>query len=144
MSRLRFSLIPLSIQDSCRDLLAVMLSPSSITIWNASTGQRVSRFTFTETIVAFVFNPFQLENLVCKSSHSQCHKAGGHLDFISCSVLSPECFIFFNDFNPSRNQSGGGKKLYLSVGMEANPPIPGRGKSSYWLQRKLLSSDQLK
>lgn len=53
-------------QDSCRDLLAVMLSPSSITIWNASTGTKVSRFTFTETIVSFVFNPFQPENLVCE------------------------------------------------------------------------------
>ena len=51
-------------QDSCRDLLAVMLSPSVMTIWNADTGTKVSRFTFTETIVSFVFNPFQSENLI--------------------------------------------------------------------------------
>lgn len=44
-----------------------MLTPNTITIWNASTGQKVSRFTFTETIVAFVFNPFQPENLVRES-----------------------------------------------------------------------------
>ena len=54
-------------QDACRDLLAVMLSPSSMTIWNADTGIKVSRFTFTETIVAFAFNPFQPESLICKS-----------------------------------------------------------------------------
>ena len=49
-----------------------MLTPSSITIWNASTGTKVSKFTFTETIVAFVFNPFQPENLVCKSVIEYC------------------------------------------------------------------------
>ena len=54
-------------QDSCRDLLAVMLTPGVMTIWNADTGTKVSRFTFTETILSFAFNPFQQENLVRES-----------------------------------------------------------------------------
>ena len=37
-----------------------------MTIWNADTGTKVSRFTFTETIMSFTFNPFQPENLVCE------------------------------------------------------------------------------
>ena len=91
-----------SVQDSCRDLLAVMLTPSSITIWNASTGTKVSRFTFTETIVAFVFNPFQPENLVRKSLESvewevwlnvllclQC----SHQSVLSLSVISTQAAI---------------------------------------------------
>ena len=57
----------ISSQDGCRDLLAVMISPSSMTIWNADTGVKVSRFTFTETIMALAFNPFQPENLICES-----------------------------------------------------------------------------
>ena len=54
------------VQDSCRDLLAVLVAPSTMTIWNADTATKVSRFTFSEAITAFSFSPFRPENLVCK------------------------------------------------------------------------------
>ena len=49
-------------------MIAVMHSQSTMSIWNADTGTKVSRFTFAETILAFTFNPFQLDSLVCKST----------------------------------------------------------------------------
>ena len=55
------------LQDSCRDLLAVLVTPNTMTIWNADTGTRVSRFTFVETLQAFVFDPFKAEDLICES-----------------------------------------------------------------------------
>ncbi len=53
-------------QDSCRNLLAVLVAPSTMTVWNADTGTKVSRFTFTESIHAFLFNPFKPDDLVCE------------------------------------------------------------------------------
>ena len=41
-----------------------MLSPSSMTIWNSDTGTAVSRFAFTEVVMAFAFDPFIAESLI--------------------------------------------------------------------------------
>ena len=84
-----------------------------MTIWNADTGTRISRFTFTETITAFTFNPFQTEQLICKLYCSNCMLA--NILSIFLLVLSQECFIFVNDFSPLRTPTGGGKKLYMSM-----------------------------
>ena len=54
------------LQDLTQNLLVVMLSPSSLSIWNADSGTRVTRLTLSETIEAFTFSPFQTENLVCE------------------------------------------------------------------------------
>ena len=61
-----------ALQGPAQDLLAVMLSPNSLTIWNAGTGTKVNRVTFSETIEAFTFSPFQSEILVC-----ECVRGGG-------------------------------------------------------------------
>ena len=53
-------------QDTGLELLAVMLSPSTLTLWNSSSGSKITRVTFSETIEAFTFSPFHSENLVCE------------------------------------------------------------------------------
>lgn len=112
----------LTTNDSCRDLIAVMLAPSTMTLWNTDTGTRISRLTFFETISNFTFNPFQTEQLI---------------------LLSPECFIFVNDFNPLRNPTGGGKKLYMNI--PPNQQIGGGGRGwSHEAPRRLLSGDNVK
>jgi hypothetical protein len=113
----------LNANDLSQDLLAVMLSPSTLTIWNSSTGTKVNRVTFSETIVAFTFSPFQSENLV---------------------LQSPDCFIFVRDFNTSRTPTtGGGKKFYMTKSAGGNPSMSSHNKtaSPSW---KLLSADNLK
>ena len=58
-------------------------------------------------------------------------------------VLSPECFIFVNDFNPLRNPTGGGKKLYMNI--PPNQQIGGGGRGwSHEAPRRLLSGDNVK
>lgn len=113
----------LETNDTCRDLLAVMLNPGVMTIWNADTGTKVSRFTFTETIMSFSFNPFQPENLILQST---------------------DCFIFVSDFNPSRTPTGGGKKFYLSTGNGNTPPLPGLKKLPLRFRQRLVSGEELK
>lgn len=110
--------------------MAVISSPGTLTLWNADTGSRLTRFSFSETICSFAFNPFQLEQLVRKSySCTTC------VVIVYYLVLSPECFIFINDFNPSRsNLSGGGKRLYMNMPAQQGSKTP----------KRLLSGDSVK
>lgn len=77
-----------ALQGPAQDLLAVMQSPSSLTVWNAGTGTKVNRVTFSETIEAFTFSPFQAEILVC-----ECVWGGGecyhHLPTPAIATPSP-------------------------------------------------------
>ena len=63
-------------QDATQDLLAVMLSTSTLTIWNSSTGNKINRVTFSETIEAFTFCPFQSEILVCEFNNRSGREGG--------------------------------------------------------------------
>ncbi|KAL5471412.1 hypothetical protein EMCRGX_G029528 [Ephydatia muelleri] len=109
----------LTTNDSCRDLLAVMLSPSSMTIWNSDTGTAVSRFAFTEVVMAFAFDPFIAESLIMKST---------------------DCFIFVNDFDPSQAPSQASKKFYLTSSSSSAATASVK-KGTAGRYRRLMSSD---
>ena len=51
-------------QDSAQNLLAVLVSPNILTVWNTDTGTRVNRIIFSESVLSFTFNPFQPEQLL--------------------------------------------------------------------------------
>jgi hypothetical protein len=114
----------LATDDTGQELLAVMLSPSTLTLWNSTSGSKITRVTFSETIEAFTFSPFHSENLV---------------------LQSPECFIFVSDFNANRTPTtGGGKKFYMTKSAGSNSTLPTSRHKSAGPTWKLLSSDSLK
>ena len=51
-------------QDSCRDLLAALIAPSQLCIWNADTGTKISTMSFSETVVSMAMNPFDSSNFI--------------------------------------------------------------------------------
>lgn len=56
----------LSLQDTSHDLLAVLHPPYSLILWNADTGTRIWKKTYTEQLISFSFDPFNAANLACK------------------------------------------------------------------------------
>ena len=54
------------LQDACRDLVALLVSPNSLSIWNVERGTKVAKCTFYETITHMEFDPFNSSFLVCK------------------------------------------------------------------------------
>ena len=56
-------------------------------------------------------------------------------------VRSSECFIFVEDFHPSRTPASGGKKFYLTN--EEPATSFGKGKNESRWQHRLVSSDEL-
>ena len=57
-------------------------------------------------------------------------------------MLSPDCFIYINEFSPLRNPTGNSKKLYMNI---PHQQIGGAGKGqSRDAPRRLLAGDSLK
>ena len=54
------------VQDACRDLVVLLVSPNLLFIWNVERGTKVARCTFYETITHMEFDPFNPSFLVCK------------------------------------------------------------------------------
>ncbi|XP_077868471.1 WD repeat-containing protein 11 [Saccoglossus kowalevskii] len=82
----------LSTQDASHDLLAALHPPYSIILWNADTGTKLWKKSFTETILSFAFDPF---------------------DPTCITLLGPECILFISDFYISKPPSSNGKKFYI-------------------------------
>ncbi|GFR86903.1 WD repeat-containing protein 11 [Elysia marginata] len=83
----------LSNQDACRDLLVCLHPPYSLILWNADTGTKLWKKSYTETLLDFTFDPFN----------------GKHLAF-----LGQDCILFINDFTINKTPSSNGKKFYIS------------------------------
>lgn len=56
----------LSNQDACRDLLVCLHPPYSLILWNADTGTKLWKKSYTENLLSFTFDPFSSKNLACK------------------------------------------------------------------------------
>ena len=56
----------LSRQDSSHDLLAVLHPPYSLVLWNADTGAKLWKKTYTETLQSFAFDPYDPSKLACE------------------------------------------------------------------------------
>lgn len=106
--------------DACRDLVALLVSPNSLFIWNVERGTKVARCTFYETITHMEFDPFDPSFLV---------------------LLSPECLIFVDDFSPTHGTHSSGKKFYMSSHV-INSTATKSTKANK--SRRLLSADSLK
>ncbi|XP_076467443.1 WD repeat-containing protein 11-like [Babylonia areolata] len=106
-------------QDASRDLLLALHPPYSLILWNADTGTRLWKKSYTETLLSFTFDPFNGKNL---------------------AFLGQDCIIFVNDFIITKTPSSNGKKYYIS-----NPSTQGmsRSSSSGSLDRKGSASKTL-
>ncbi|KAK7110591.1 WD repeat-containing protein 11-like [Littorina saxatilis] len=106
-------------QDASRDLLLALHPPYSLILWNADTGTKLWKKSYTETLLSFTFDPFNGKNL---------------------AFLGQDCIIFVNDFIITKTPSSNGKKYYIS-----NPSTQGmsRSSSSGSLDRKGSASKNL-
>ncbi|CAH1783668.1 unnamed protein product [Owenia fusiformis] len=80
-------------QDASHDLLAALHPPSTLVLWNADTGTKLWKKSYTETLQAFAFDPFEFSKL---------------------AFLGSDCILFVDDFNISKAPSSNGKKFYIS------------------------------
>ena len=55
----------LKFQDTSHDLLAALHPPYSLILWNAATGTKLWKKTYTETLQSFSFDPFEISRLAC-------------------------------------------------------------------------------
>ena len=53
-------------QDASRDLLAVLHPPYNLIVWNADTGTKLWKKSYTDVLNGFSFDPFDPYRLACK------------------------------------------------------------------------------
>ncbi|GFO31567.1 WD repeat-containing protein 11 [Plakobranchus ocellatus] len=107
----------LSNQDACRDLLVCLHPPYSLILWNADTGTKLWKKSYTETLLNFTFDPFNYKHL---------------------AFLGQDCIIFINDFTINKTPSSNGKKFYISNPSQASSVS--RSSSGGSLEKKTSAS----
>ncbi|MGH0156099.1 UNVERIFIED_CONTAM: hypothetical protein FKN15_030661, partial [Acipenser sinensis] len=80
-------------QDASRDLLLAVHPPNYIVLWNADTGTKLWKKSYTENILSFSFDPFDPSNL---------------------ALLTSDGIVFISDFSHSKAPGSTGKKVYIS------------------------------
>ncbi|KAK3585480.1 hypothetical protein CHS0354_003328 [Potamilus streckersoni] len=83
----------LGTQDASHDLLAALHPPYSLVLWNADTGTKLWKKSYTEVLISFSFDPFNQRNM---------------------AFLGQDCIVFIDDFSITRVPSSNGKKFYIS------------------------------
>ncbi|XP_064605109.1 WD repeat-containing protein 11-like [Liolophura sinensis] len=86
-------------QDASRDLLVALHPPYSMIVWNADTGTKLWKKSYTEPLLSFAFDPFDPKQV---------------------AFLGQDCIVFIHDFTITRVPSSNGKKFYIS-----SPSSPG-------------------
>ncbi len=56
----------ISAQDASHDLLVALHPPYSIILWNAATGTKLWKKSYTEVMLGFSFDPFDPTRLACE------------------------------------------------------------------------------
>ena len=56
----------LTFTDSSHDLLAALHPPYSLILWNADSGTKIWKKSYTEVLQSFAFDPFVSSNLTCE------------------------------------------------------------------------------
>lgn len=57
----------LSCQDTAHSFLVALHPPYSLVLWNAETGTKLWKKSYTEPLVSFAFDPFETRNIACES-----------------------------------------------------------------------------
>ncbi|XP_041368583.1 WD repeat-containing protein 11-like [Gigantopelta aegis] len=108
-------------QDASRDLLVALHPPYSLILWNADTGTRLWKKTYTETLISFSFDRFNSRNVV---------------------FLGQDCIVFIDDFMINKTPSSNGKKYYIfSPSSHAGGNSANHNTSANNLERKASSKN---
>lgn len=89
----------LGTQDASHDLLVALHPPYSVVLWNADTGTKLWKKSFTDSLQSLAFDPFEPSNL---------------------TLLGNDSLIFINDFSLSKPPSSNGKKFYITTSSPAS------------------------
>ncbi|KAK2170890.1 hypothetical protein NP493_1127g02083 [Ridgeia piscesae] len=84
----------LSQQDASHHLLVVLHPPYSFVLWNVTTGTKLWKKSYTETLNSVSFNPFDSSKL---------------------AFLGADCILFVDDFSVFKCPSSNGRKFYVST-----------------------------
>jgi mannosyltransferase OCH1-like enzyme len=52
--------------DNAQDLLAALHPPYHFILWNAATGTKLWKKSYTESLQSFAFDPFEATKIACK------------------------------------------------------------------------------
>jgi hypothetical protein len=58
--------VHMNMQDSCRDLVAVLMSFNQLCIWNAEAGIKIKSFVFDVNAHSMSLDPFNSARMLCK------------------------------------------------------------------------------
>lgn len=83
----------LTYQDASHDLLVALHPPYSLVLWNADTGTKLWKKSYTEPLLSFSFDPFNSKNV---------------------AFLGSDCIVFIDDFSVTKTPSSNGKKFFIS------------------------------
>lgn len=103
-------------QDASHDLLLVLHPPYSLILWNADTGTKLWKKSYTESLLSFSLDPFSYRNI---------------------AFLGQDCILFIDDFSITKTPSSNGKKFYISSPSASKGDTP-----SNTLERKSSSSSR--
>ncbi|XP_071090050.1 WD repeat-containing protein 11-like isoform X1 [Haliotis cracherodii] len=106
-------------QDASRDLLVALHPPYSLVLWNADTGTRLWKKTYTENLLSFSFDPFNSKNV---------------------AFLGQDCIVFIDDFTITKTPSSNGKKFYIFSPSSQNSSTNQTGNTNS-LERKSSSKN---
>ncbi|XP_052225390.1 WD repeat-containing protein 11-like isoform X2 [Dreissena polymorpha] len=106
-------------QDASRDLLVALHPPYAVILWNADTGTKLWKKTYTEALCSLALDPFCFRNV---------------------AFLGQDSIVFIDDFSITKTPSSNGKKFYISSPSAGNS----KGESSMGsLERKQSTSKNL-
>ncbi|XP_078310578.1 WD repeat-containing protein 11-like [Crassostrea virginica] len=99
----------LTYQDASHDLLVALHPPYSLVLWNADTGTKLWKKSYTEPLMAFSFDPFNSKNV---------------------AFLGSDCIVFIDDFSVTKTPSSNGKKFFISSPSSAATNLKTEGSTS--------------
>ena len=85
-----------SLQSATRDLLVAVHPSYSLVMWNAATGNKLWKKTYTSELYSFSLDPFDASRIL---------------------MLSTDCVLFVTDFMISQAPSSDGKKIPIPANM---------------------------
>ncbi|VDI67353.1 Hypothetical predicted protein [Mytilus galloprovincialis] len=111
----------LSNQDASYDLLVALHPPYSMILWNADTGTKLWKKSYTETLLSFSFDPFNHRNV---------------------AFLGQDSIIFIEDFSITKTPSDNGKKFYICSPSSQASSLKAESSNGS-LEKKSMSSKNL-
>lgn len=86
----------LTYQDASHDLLVALHPPYSLVLWNADTGTKLWKKSYTEPLLSFSFDPFNSKNVACKAMQGQTKLMFWFSGITTTDQMLTHWLIFYN------------------------------------------------